>query len=386
MTLSLRSSRMTVSKCVNHGKVRWRVHCVDKRGKSVRRFFKTKLEATTYVDRVMAERDHLGDGWAQASHAQRLDMMAAWEIARSGGFRLYDAAEAYAKSLAGSAKTISLQSLADAALDEKTSAGRRPDSLNALRQTWTRFAADLQIPADQVTPEQVADWIYGAAGTPRGGWSPVRQKVALAQISTLFSWGLARGLVSSNPAASVTKPRVAWKAPEILTPAQARQLVATCQKVRPEYLPALGLMLYGGLRPGEVARMEWQHVRFDLGHVEVTAGTSKTWQRRLVTINGPLAVLLNCGGVLPSPPRWHIHLAEIRDAAGIPWGHDILRHSFCSYHLAHYQSPGKTALQAGHSEAVLARHYRELVTPATAAEFWSSLWKDEPLLPDRRLE
>ncbi len=28
-------------------------------------------------------------------------------------------------------------------------------------------------------------------------------------------------------------------------------------------------------------------------------------------------------------------------------------------------------MEAGHSEAVLVRHYRELVTPAAAAEFWS---------------
>jgi hypothetical protein len=100
-----------------------------------------------------------------------------------------------------------------------------------------------------------------------------------------------------------------------------------------------------------------------------------------VTINGPLAVLLNCGGILPTPARWHIHLSEIRDAAGISWGHDILRHSFCSYHLARHHSPGKTAMEAGRSEAVLVRHYRELVTPAAAAEFWYDTNLTGPIKP-----
>jgi hypothetical protein len=56
--------------------------------------------------------------------------------------------------------------------------------------------------------------------------------------------------------------------------------------------------------------------------------------------------------------------------SGVAWGHNIARHSFVSYHLAEFGNAGRTALEAGHSEAMLFRHYRALVTPAAAAEFW----------------
>jgi integrase len=62
-----------------------------------------------------------------------------------------------------------------------------------------------------------------------------------------------------------------------------------------------------------------------------------------------------------------------RQAAGIiSWPANALRHSFASYHLAHYQDAAKTALQLGHTESgTLFRHYRELVTQQEAAAFWN---------------
>ena len=48
-----------------------------------------------------------------------------------------------------------------------------------------------------------------------------------------------------------------------------------------------------------------------------------------------------------------------------------LRHSFASYHLAYFKDAARTALEAGHSQAVLFRHYRELVTQEDAEAWWS---------------
>jgi hypothetical protein len=38
-----------------------------------------------------------------------------------------------------------------------------------------------------------------------------------------------------------------------------------------------------------------------------------------------------------------------------------------------WRSASQTALEAGHTEVVLFRHYREVVTPDQAAEFWAVL-------------
>ena len=49
------------------------------------------------------------------------------------------------------------------------------------------------------------------------------------------------------------------------------------------------------------------------------------------------------------------------------------RHSFCSYHLAAGGSAARTALEAGHAEAVLFSHYRETVTAEAARDYWAVL-------------
>ena len=54
----------------------------------------------------------------------------------------------------------------------------------------------------------------------------------------------------------------------------------------------------------------------------------------------------------------------------VKWEHNVTRQSFVSYHLAQFGSAAKTALEAGHNEAMLFKHYRALLTPQAAAEFW----------------
>ena len=63
--------------------------------------------------------------------------------------------------------------------------------------------------------------------------------------------------------------------------------------------------------------------------------------------------------------------AAVVRAAGVEWPHNVTRHTWASYHLAQFGSAARTAIQAGHTETVLFRHYRELVTPEAAREFWS---------------
>jgi hypothetical protein len=49
-------------------------------------------------------------------------------------------------------------------------------------------------------------------------------------------------------------------------------------------------------------------------------------------------------------------------APRVPWRHNALRHSFCSYRLADVKSAAQVALEAGNSPQMIFQHYRELVT------------------------
>ena len=90
-----------------------------------------------------------------------------------------------------------------------------------------------------------------------------------------------------------------------------------------------------------------------------------------MTIADNLAAWLKLGGDLPLHNRQK-RLEAIRRTAGVAWGHDIMRHTFGSYHLAHFCSADKTALEMGHRDTnMLFRHCRQLVTREAAEAFWA---------------
>ena len=60
--------------------------------------------------------------------------------------------------------------------------------------------------------------------------------------------------------------------------------------------------------------------------------------------------------------------------AGIPktWPDNALRHSYASYHLAHYKNASELALYLGHADTkVISQHYREVVTKEQAKSYWN---------------
>lgn len=110
-------------------------------------------------------------------------------------------------------------------------------------------------------------------------------------------------------------------------------------------------------------------IHLDRGFVEVTADRSKTRARRLVTIQPALAAWLALGGTLRALSPNTIK-AALR-GCGVDWPHNVTRHSFVSYHLGAFESAGRTAIEAGHSEGMLFRHYRALVSREQAIAFWA---------------
>jgi integrase len=79
------------------------------------------------------------------------------------------------------------------------------------------------------------------------------------------------------------------------------------------------------------------------------------------------------GSVTPQD-RWEFRrlLGQAREQAGITeWPENALRHSFASYHVAHFKDPKGLALEMGHRDSgMLFNHYRALVRPTEAERYW----------------
>ena len=78
------------------------------------------------------------------------------------------------------------------------------------------------------------------------------------------------------------------------------------------------------------------------------------------------------------PPNWEKKWMEVRRRSGIlkksGWVQDVLRHTYASYHLAHFCNQNLLQKEMGHSSPslLLARYLNmDGITSATGAMFWT---------------
>jgi len=157
------------------------------------------------------------------------------------------------------------------------------------------------------------------------------------------------------------------RAPAIFTPEQMRKILAACSK---QVLAHVAIGAFSGIRTAEIARLDWQDVLWDRGYIEIKTAKAKTKARRLVPLHANLKAWLEPhrreAGAISSA----MDTAKLGRDAGVPWQPNALRHSYASYRLAQIQDAAKVALEMGNSPQMLFRHYRELVTPEAASDWF----------------
>ena len=243
--------------------------------------------------------------------------------------------------------------------------------LRALRNSLTKFVQGrAQKDIREVTCEEIEDWMASF------NWTATTQKGYVGDLRTLFNFAVKRGLLRDSPARGVELPDEELGEIQIHTPDQAARVLAFARSYNPHICRALAIRYFAGLRSVEVERLE--EIRIGDKYIEVTAATAKggrARRRRLVTIQPNLRAWLDLGGEVPVKGNksnvWRDFNSAMVRATGIEWHHNVTRHSFCSYHLMKFEQPGKTAMESGHTEAMLFRHYRELVTQDAATAFFN---------------
>ena len=248
-------------------------------------------------------------------------------------------------------------------LSSKARSGRSPRYVRQLRTVLSHLPKKGigAVRVDQVTPSQVETAFAGQE------WSARTLYGALKDARTFFDWCSRRGWLTSNPAKALDLPRAdVVRVPVVISPNDASQLLDQAFRRCPDAGRWLAIALFAGIRSAELHRLRETDIKD--GWIEVPASKSKTRSRRLVDIQPALAAWLAQGGTLRAMSP-NLIRSTIR-ATGVKIGPNALRQSFVSYHLAAFESPGKTALQSGHSEGVLFRHYRAVVPRGDALRFW----------------
>src|ERR1035441_3992548 len=242
------------------------------------------------------------------------------------------------------------------------------------RATWTALRPSSASPSSAATWTATPPWASSCRARRRPRRSACTPRTRSGRSSTPRG-GRARacaGSRASRPACGVELPRAPATAPiGVHTPDQVRQVLDTARRADLDVCRVLAVRYFAGVRSAEAHRLRESDLKLDQGFLEVPASKSKTRSRRLVTIQPNLKAWLALGGELRAVGDMTIR--KVIKLSKVDWVHNATRHSFVSYHLAEFENAGKTALEAGHSETMPFAHYRALVTPAAAKEYWAIL-------------
>ena len=252
-------------------------------------------------------------------------------------------------------RTVSFKTCVEESL--KARAHRRPRTLGEIRSVSARMMREwpaLQGKMMRSLRTEDCRAILSRFPTPGG------MRKARVILHGICAFACRRGWAGGNPVEGTFAPAVIEKKIPVLMPEECGRLIRTAQK---EYdgacLPAAVLMLYAGVRPQEVRRLRFRHLRLENGELIIPSTHSKTGGSRLVTLQ-PVALrfLRSFRRVPPDtficPKGWERKWREVRVRAGWnknhPWAQDILRHTFASYHAAACRDYTALQWEMGHRD------------------------------------
>jgi integrase len=337
-------------------------------GKRSQKFFETREAAASFASFKNKERAQNGLAHAEFPEAIRQMATEAMEALEPFGKTIRDAANHYVAYLFASARSCSAEQLVKEMLKAKKADGAGERHLSDLESRLSYFSAkfDGQLIATITTPA-IEAYLRELPV------APVTRNHHRNVLVQAFNFAITNGYTKENPAAKAAKAKVVGGRPGILSVEQASSLLVNAA---PEILPFFAVGLFGGLRRAELERLDWAEVDFDSGLIEVTAAKAKTATRRFVKIEPNLREWLmplrQIKGPIVPPENFRQLFNQTRIAAGITeWPENAMRHSFASYHMAHFKNAASTALELGHHDSrVTFAHYRELVKPKEAARYW----------------
>ena len=303
------------------------------------------------------------------------------------GHSLIEAAKAFVATQEPTmAASVLVSDAVGSFLKTKTAMGRSRQHLDDLKYRLERFARAFLMNTSDLRTADVVAWVgrlnQDDRPEPLSGRS---RNNYLQAISSFAEYARREGMAPATlDFRKVERFRESTNDVEIFTAAEMRQLLAKCPE---DLLPFVVVGAFAGFRSAEITRMEWSQVHltgdshFPHGWIELRAGQSKNAAklgaraRRLVPMTAALRAWLEPRRLADEAPliRWkkpEHHLAKLAEAAGVPWKHNALRHSFGSYRMALTHNEHMVSLEMGNSPAMIFAHYRQLVSPAQAEEWF----------------
>lgn len=380
--------------------------------KRTQRSFSSLAEAKRAMREEMQKKERVGSLSGLLSAVELAEMMTARERIVAAGGTLSEAVDFWLRHGVRIRETLTVPVLVERFIEAKRDAARSRRYVSQLGVSLGSFARRFPLlSAAEVMTADVEAWLRG------GGWAAKTWNNYLGDVSALFEWARRHGFMRSNPAVNVERRRLADVEIHTLTLEECRALLdaaaggliagrlegmrrkeARRMRQRAALLGYVVLGLFAGVRPAEIERLDWAAADVDAGHVVIAGAKAKTRARRVIDLE-PCAVAwlrligpdlrtgrICCEGfedawrVFRRDLGWavatgasHVRRGDAASWRGA-WPQNAMRHTFASYHFAHWNNEARLQALMGHeSPGMLHRHYRALKTSAEAACFWGML-------------
>ena len=338
-------------------------------GKRKRSFFETEAQAKSFAALKNVELAKNGIEHAEFPTALRVMAQECKDTLSEYGKTIKEATDFLIAHLKASAKSCTAVELVKELVAAKEKDGASQRHVDDLDSRLNIFAEKFNgQPVATIRTAEIDDWLrsLNVSAVTRNHY---RRLIILA-----FNYAVDRGYATSNPAVKTAEAREPKSKPGILT---VEQTSALLENASPEIVPYIAIGLFAGLRRAEIERLDWSEVDFDSGYIEVTAEKSKSKiANRFITMQPNLREWLlpfrKLKGNVTPLENFRELFEQARSDAGIKdWPDNALRHSFASYHVAHFKDAKALALEMGHTDSgVLFNHYRALVKPKDAERYW----------------
>jgi integrase len=339
-------------------------------GKGGRRHFKKKSDAQIFLEQKATEIENHGVAAASLNERDRAEYLECREALKPYGISLRDAVRMLKPQLAQRNKSSLIADAVGELIKAKKADGLSKRYIKDIESRLGIFAR--AFPDSTVSDFDTAgidDWLRGldAVAVTRNNYR--------RYLGVFFSFAVGRKWTLSNPVTQSSKAKETQQKVGILQPEQARRLLEAADD---KILPAIALGLFAGLRPeSEIWRMDWRHIDLTGKLIDIEFSKTETGKRFVKMEQGLVDYLApyvkESGAVSPKGDKYFQLLKKAREGAKIDeWPADCLRHSFGSYHFAHFQNIGVTMAQMGHTNPkTFLKHYRERVKPEVAKKYWA---------------
>jgi integrase len=221
--------------------------------------------------------------------------------------------------------------------------------------------------------------------------SKIRRKFNLCSLmSQFFNWCIKHGHCVTNPCPLDEYTPEVKDTVGIATARQARLCMRICERKYPHLVLYHAMGFFAGLRPFEAAKLRRQDISLEHNEITVRGETSKSKETRKVRIEPNLRVwierYLDKDEIeVVRSKNFTNQIKKLRAQLGYKvmgknekaakYPHDLMRHSYGSYHRKKYNNRALLAELMGNSVEIIRKHY---LNPHITGDELDAYWAIKP--------